>query len=196
MFTGLVKDTGTVEEVEDSGEGKRIKISSSGLKDAEKGESISVSGACLTVEKIDGNVATFFLAEETLDRTWFNTVSRGDELNLELSLKPEDRMGGHIVQGHVEAVSEIVEVEELEKGWNFRFEKPGEFDRYIVEKGFIAIEGISLTVTEVGEDFFSVTIIPETWKVTNLSEKSAGDKVNVETDVTGKYIEKMVENQT
>lgn len=196
MFTGLVKDTGTVENIEESGEGRRITVSSPIFEGAEVGESISVSGACLTVEELDGEEAVFFLAEETLDRTWFDNISEGSQINLEPSLKAEDRMGGHVVQGHVEAVSEVLEVEELEEGWNFTFSKPEELDDYIIEKGFIAVEGISLTVTEVDEDSFSVTIIPETWNVTNLSGKDEGSYVNIETDITGKYIEKMIEGRT
>jgi len=104
-------------------------------------------------------------------------------------------MGGHIVQGHVDETSKVVEVEELEEGWNSTFRKPEKLDNYIVEKGFISVEGICLTVTEVNDESFSVTIIPETWNVTNLSEKTKGDRVNVEADITGKYIEKMVEEQ-
>jgi riboflavin synthase len=191
MFTGLIEETGTVKKVEEAGEGKRIAVEAKEVaRDVSSGDSISVSGACLTVEEFDGDTLSFFLAEETLDRTWFAELEKGDSLNLERSLKPEDRMGGHYVQGHVDTNSEILEIEELEEGWNFTFSVPGEVDEYIVEKGFITVEGISLTVTEVTGKSFSVTVIPETWEATNLSEKVVGDSVNVEADVMAKYAAK------
>lgn len=192
MFTGLVEETSRVEKIEERGEGKQITLNSETLAESERGESISLSGACLTVEETGDNYAEFFLSEETLDKTWFDEIMEGDLLNFERSLKPDDRMGGHLVQGHVEAVSEVVELEELEEGWNMKFSKPAELENYIVKKGFITVEGISLTVTEDKDDFFAVTVIPETWEVTNLSEKKEGDKVNLETDVIARYVEKMV----
>lgn len=194
MFTGIVKDTAHVEKITDAGEGKRVILKGSELLgDAEKGESISVSGACLTVEEVGENSAEFFLAEETVEKTWFYSLENKDKLNIEPSLTPSDKMGGHIVQGHVETVSLVKEVEKLEEGWNISFTKPGKLSNYIVEKGFITVEGISLTVTEVEESYFAVTVIPETLDATNLSEKEEGDPVNLETDITARYIEKMVD---
>lgn len=191
MFTGLVEETGTVEKLSDAGEGKRIEVSADKVfEDADIGDSINVSGACLTAEEFTENGVQIFLAEETLDRTWFSDIEEGDDVNLERSLTPEDRMGGHYVQGHVDSVSEVLEIEELEEGWNFTFSMPGEVEQYIVEKGFIAIDGISLTITEVGEESFSVTIIPETWKKTNFSDLEEGGRVNIEVDVMAKYAEK------
>jgi riboflavin synthase len=195
MFTGIVKGTAEITYVEPQGEGLQLKAESSLFEGADKGESISLSGACLTVEKNDGSEIQIFLAEETIEKTWFDTISEGDQLNVERSLKAEDRLSGHIIQGHVEGTAKILEIEELEEGWNITFEKPSELGNYIVNKGYIGVEGISLTVTQITEDSFSVTIIPETWNVTNLSEKEEGDKVNIETDVTGRYVEKMVEKQ-
>jgi riboflavin synthase len=192
MFTGLVEETGYVREVEDAGEGKRITVDVNQIaEDVSVGDSISVSGACLTVEKFQNSVLKFFLAEETLERTWFSQIDEGDKLNLERPLTPEDRMGGHYVQGHVDATSEILEIEEMEEGWNLKFSIPGKVSSYIVEKGFIAVEGISLTVSEVESDGFWITIIPETWEVTNLSDKEKGEKVNIEADIMAKYAEKM-----
>jgi riboflavin synthase len=196
MFTGLVEETGSTESISVAGEGKRIQVSSHRVfEDADIGDSINVSGACLTVEEFTENGVQIFLAEETLDRTWFSELEEGDEFNLERSLTPEDRMGGHYVQGHVDAVSEIIEIEELEEGWNFTFSTPAEVEKYIVEKGFIAIDGISLTITEVDEDGFSATIIPETWRKTNLSQLEEGDEVNIEADVMAKYAEKIARYQ-
>lgn len=192
MFTGLVENTAEIISIENTGEGKRVRMKADEFKDVERGESVSVSGACLTVEGFGNGEAVFFLAEETLDKTWFKELETGDQVNIERALRADDRMGGHIVQGHVEAVGNVIEVEELEEGWNMTFEKPAEIDNYIVNKGFITVEGISLTITEVTEESFSVTIIPETWKITNLSEKKEGDKINLETDIVAKYVEKMI----
>lgn len=190
MFTGLVEETGKVVSVEDAGEGKRIVIQAETVfNDASIGDSISVSGTCLTVEEIDLPTAKFFLAEETLERTWFSEIEEGDRVNLERSLTPNDRMGGHFVQGHVEDEVEIKSIESLEEGWNFSFEMSEDLRPYIVEKGFIAVEGISLTVTEVSDTQFSVTVIPETWNKTNFSVKEEGSKVNIEADIMAKYAE-------
>lgn len=194
MFTGLVEETGKVTEIEQDGEGKRITIEADKVvEDVSIGDSISVSGACLTVEEFDEDNITFFLAEETLEKTWFSELETGEKVNLERSLKAGDRMGGHQVQGHIEAVGKVLEVEELEEGWNMTFELPEKLRNYVVEKGFVTVEGISLTTTEITEDSFSITVIPETWDVTNLSEKKEGDMVNLESDPIGRYVEKMVD---
>lgn len=196
MFTGLIQETGEVTEIKEAGEGKRIVIETERFFDDDsEGDSISVSGACLTIEDFSETGAEFFLAEETLEKTWFSDLSEGQKVNLEKALRAQDRMGGHIVQGHIEAYVEITDIEELEEGWNMSFRMPEGLENYIVKKGFIAVEGISLTVTEVKEESFSVTIIPETWKETNLSDKEEGGFVNIETDVMARYAEKMTENR-
>ncbi len=196
MFTGLVQETGEVTEIEEAGEGKRIAVRAGRFfEDDQEGDSISVSGACLTIESRQADTATFFLAEETLEKTWFSDLEEGDQVNLEKALRAKDRMGGHVVQGHVEAYVEVVEVEELEEGWNMTFAMPEGLENYIVSKGFIAVEGISLTLTEVTEETFSVTVIPETWDETNFSDKGEGDFVNIETDVMARYAEKMVNRE-
>ncbi|MFT4893014.1 MAG: riboflavin synthase [Candidatus Nanohaloarchaea archaeon] len=192
MFTGLVEETGEIASIKNAGEGKRIVVEAEEFfEDSEIGDSINVSGACLTIEKFTESGVEIFLAGETLEKTWFPELSEGDQVNLEKSLTPQDRMGGHYVQGHVDDVSEIIEIEELEKGRNLHFAIPEKFEQYIVEKGFIAVEGISLTVTQIDEKGFWITIIPETWEKTNLSEKEVGDKVNIEVDVMAKYAEKI-----
>ncbi len=194
MFTGLVEETGKIIDIQESGEGKRITLKAEKVvEDVSEGDSISVSGTCLTVESFSEDSLSFFLAEETLEKTWFSEIEEGSKLNLERSLKAEDRMGGHHVQGHVEAVGKVLEVEELEEGWNMIFELPEKLQNHIVEKGFVTVEGISLTTTEVTENSFSITVIPETWSVTNLSKKKEGDLVNLESDPIGRYVEKIVE---
>mgnify|MGYP002760474274 FL=1 len=196
MFTGIVEATVQVKEIRDAGEGKRISVTRpETLEEVSEGESISLSGTCLTVEEFDSESISFFLAEETLDKTWFSDIFEGDVLNFERSLTPDDRMGGHIVQGHVETSAEIFQIEELEEGWNFRFEKPDSLENLLVHKGFIAVEGISLTVTDIDEESFSVTVIPETWERTNFSRKNEGDQVNLEPDMMAKYVQKNMEKR-
>jgi len=193
MFTGIIEEKSSVKEIVDAGEGVRILISRpEAFKDVSTGESICLSGTCLTVEEFNSDVLGFFLAEETLKMTWFDKLNEGDIINLERSMKVGERLSGHIVQGHVESTAEILEIEELEEGWNMTFNTPEKIGDLIVYKGYIGVEGISLTVTEVEHDFFSVTVIPETWKRTNLSGKSVGDRVNIETDMMGKYAEKIL----
>lgn len=193
MFTGLVEETGTVAEIESAGSGKRVTITADTVYgDADVGDSISVCGVCLTVEALEDDRAEFFVANETFERTWFSRVDVGTQVNLERCLTPTDRMGGHIVQGHVDATTEIRAIEELESEWQFTFEKPAELSEYVVEKGFIAIEGMSLTITHLDDETFSVMIIPETYNVSNLSEKAVGDRVNLEVDVVAKYVESVV----
>lgn len=196
MFTGIVEETGIVKELSEAGEGIRVSVKRpETYEELSNGESISVSGACLTVEEFDDEVMKFFLAEETLEKTWFSDIEKNNHLNLERSVKVGDRLSGHIVQGHVESRSEVQRIEELEEGWNMTFELPESLQDLVVHKGYVAVEGISLTVTEVKNDSFSVTVIPETWKRTNLSEKEEGDAVNLETDMMGKYAEKMMKEK-
>jgi len=193
MFTGIVKDTGKVRSIEKQSDGVRVLISGSKiLESAEIGESISINGACLTVERTETESAEFYIMDETLDKTWFSKLEKDTTVNIEPSLTPEDRMGGHIVQGHIEDFAEIESIEKGEESWKITFELPDKLSNYIVSKGFIAVEGISLTVTEVNENSFSVALIPETLDKTNLSEKTEKDFVNLETDVTARYVEKMV----
>lgn len=192
MFTGLVEETGEIVSVESAGEGKRVKVEAAGFfEDSEIGDSINISGACLTIESFTGSGVEIFLAEETLKKTWFPELTEAEKVNLEKSLTPKDRMGGHYVQGHVDTTAEIKEIQELEEGWNFWFSLPEEFEKFIVEKGFIALEGISLTVVNIEEERFSITVIPETWESTNLSRKAEGDQVNLEVDVMAKYAKKV-----
>lgn len=192
MFTGLVEETAKVKSVRKAGEGKRITLEKTEmLKSNAEGASINVSGACLTIEKIMDNKVKFFLAEETLEKTWFDSLEEGNLLNIEEPLTPNDKMGGHYVQGHIDTTSKIKNIEELEKGWNITFTKPEDVSQFIVSKGFITVEGISLTISETNEKNFSVTIIPETWERTNISEKNIGEQVNLEVDIMAKYAQKI-----
>jgi riboflavin synthase len=212
MFTGIVEETGTVAAVEDSDAGRRLGIGAP-FEDLEGGQSIAVDGACLTVEEFeDGEWFSVFLARETLDRTTFDAVSEGDEVNLERALAADGRFDGHVVQGHVDGTTEIRDVERVGQGpasaasgtssdgassdgdWSYTFEMPPELERYVVQKGSIALDGISLTVASIDEaaGTFSVAIVPTTYHETTLSERDPGDEVHVEVDVFAKYVERML----
>jgi len=195
MFTGIVEATGEVRAVEDTDEGRRLRIGTD-FEDLEHGQSISVSGACLTVEEsVDGEWFSVFLAEETIDRTFFDSIGEGDSVNLERAMPADGRFDGHIVQGHVDATATVEGIEQVggdDGDWRFTFSLPADSERYVVEKGSITVDGISLTVADRTEDDFAVAIIPTTYDVTTLSEKSVGDPVHLEVDVIAKYVERMV----
>jgi riboflavin synthase len=199
MFTGIVETTGEVLSISDSDDGRRLRLSMP-FTGVETGQSISVSGACLTVEAFsDGEWIEVFLAEETLDRTFFDTLDVGDRLNLERAMPADGRFDGHIVQGHVDATGEITAIERAGEStgdvydgdWTFTFSVPADHREYLVEKGSITIDGVSLTVADCTNDGLSVAIIPTTYNETTLSEKSVGDPVHLEFDVIAKYVEQL-----
>jgi riboflavin synthase len=194
MFTGIVEETGEIVEIEDTDAGRRLRIGTT-FSDLTGGQSISVDGACLTVEDhVDGEWFSVFLAAETLDRTTFDSVAEGEGVNLERALAADERFDGHVVQGHVDGTTEVVEVERIGEDWAYTFELPPGLEQYVVEKGSIALDGISLNVASLDEaaGTFSVAIIPTTYHETTLSETEAGDPVHVEVDVFAKYVERML----
>ncbi|MBX0322969.1 riboflavin synthase [Halomicroarcula sp. F13] len=191
MFTGIVEATGEVQAVVDDEGGRRVRIGApfAGL---DHGQSISVSGACLTVEKFaDGEWFEVFLARETLARTYFDDLAGGDAVNLERAMPADGRFDGHIVQGHVDATAEITAIEREGDDWTFTFSLPETQRDYLVEKGSITVDGISLTVAARDDESFDVAIIPTTYDETTLSEKSVGDPVHLEVDVVAKYVEQL-----
>ncbi|WP_276251843.1 riboflavin synthase [Haloarcula rara] len=191
MFTGIVEATGEVLAVTDDEGGRRIRVGTP-FSDLAHGQSISISGACLTVEDYtDGEWAEFFLARETLAKTFFDTLEVGDRVNLERAMPADGRFDGHIVQGHVDATAEVADIEQEGEDWTFSFSLPEHQRDYLVEKGSITVDGISLTVAARYEDRFDVAIIPTTYDETTLSEKSAGDPVHLEVDVVAKYVEQL-----
>jgi len=201
MFTGIVEATGEVLAVTDDEGGRRIRVGTP-FSDLSHGQSISISGACLTVEDYaDGEWVDLFLARETLDRTFFDTLAEGDRVNLERAMPADGRFDGHIVQGHVDATAEVVGIEqegasssersEYDGDWTFTFSLPETQRDYLVEKGSITVDGISLTVASREADSFDVAIIPTTYDETTLSEKSVGDPVHLELDVVAKYVEQL-----
>ena len=193
MFTGLVETTGSVLSVEDGGMA-RIRISASELASGTRfGDSVSVNGVCLTVSEAEDGVLAFNAMHETLRRTALGALEEGTLVNLERAMSPEDRFGGHIVQGHVDGVGEVLSVRAEGDAEIWEFAAPETVLRYTVEKGSICVDGISLTVVEVTDDGFTVSILPQTRAVTNLRELKAGSQVNLEADVIGKYVERLLE---
>ncbi|SDL73515.1 riboflavin synthase alpha chain [Corynebacterium mycetoides] len=193
MFTGLVEDIGEVVGLETLGDAVRIAIRSPRVtEDAAHGDSIAVDGVCLTVVDTSDGVFTADVMAETLKRSRLGSYAPGTKVNLERALAAGQRMGGHIVQGHVDAVARLVSREASEHWEVLRFTLPAELERYVVEKGSITVNGTSLTVSAVGEDFFEVSLIPTTLAETTAGGLAAGDEANLEVDIVAKYVEKMV----
>ncbi len=193
MFTGLIEDKGTLVARNREGSDWKLVIKTNlDTSEISFGDSIAINGACLTVEQINGDQLTFHTLQETLDRTSLGQVNVGGVVNMERALKLGDRLDGHIVAGHVDCVSEILGVETSSDDIVVKVALPQEFAGQFIEKGSIAIDGISLTIAKLTEDYFTVHLIPVTWQDTNLAHKTAGDKVNLETDVLGKYIERQL----
>ena len=193
MFTGIVEEVGTVTDVTRTDDGRRLRIAADRvLGDLEPGDSVSVSGACLTVEDRDDSGFAVFLAAETVDRTYLGALAAGDGVNLERAMPADGRFDGHLVQGHVDTTTRIEAVEPVGEDWTFTFALPTDHERYVVQKGSIALDGISLTVADRRDAAFDVAIIPTTYRETTLSEKDPGDPVHVEIDIIAKYVESML----
>ncbi|WP_461828818.1 riboflavin synthase [Aquifex sp.] len=187
MFTGLVEEVGKVISLKKSPEGAVLTVETS-LGDINIGDSVAVNGACLTVVEIKQNKVSFELSPETLERTNLGLLKTGDFVNLERALRVGDRLGGHIVQGHVDFTARITSFKNLGKHRELIIEIPHGWEKYFVEKGSVALDGISLTVNTVQGNKISINIIPHTYQHTNLKYKKVGDLLNVETDVIGKYV--------
>ena len=193
MFTGLVEEVGLVSSME-SGEMLRLSISADRVTaDTRAGDSVSVNGACLTVGEADGGTLTFFAMPETLRRTALGALREGSAVNLERAMASGDRFGGHIVQGPVDGLGGVLGVRSEGEAEIWEFSAPEAVLRYCVEKGSICVDGISLTIVSVGPDTFAVSIVPQTRANTNLGVLRAGDRVNLEADVIGKYVERLLE---
>jgi len=191
MFTGIVEELGEVAGIEHRGDAARLTIRG-GTTDTSAGESISVNGVCLTVTDISGGTFTADVMGETLNRSGLGALTPGNRVNLERSVRLADRLGGHLVQGHVDATGTIVSRAPSAHWDQVRIEIPAVISRYVVEKGSIAVDGVSLTVSALGEAWFEVCLIPETLARTTLGTKQPGDTVNLEVDVLAKYVEKLL----
>jgi riboflavin synthase len=193
MFTGIVEELGTVEAVEEQEDALRLSIrAGTVLEGTGLGDSISVNGCCLTVAATADGVWTADVMQETLDKTSLRGVQPGDRVNLERAVTADKRLGGHIVQGHVDGVGEIRRRESSEHWEVVEISLPDGLGRYLVDKGSITVDGVSLTVVEAGDDSFTVSLIPETLARTTLGFRQAGDRVNLEADVLAKHVEKLL----
>jgi len=193
MFTGIVEELGTVAALEDQGDACRLTIAASTvLEDAGLGDSIAVNGCCLTVASLGDGTWTADVMQETLSRTSLAGVQPGDRVNLERAVTPQTRLGGHIVQGHVDGVGTVVARTPSEHWELVAIALPDGLARYVVEKGSIAVDGVSLTVVEVGDDALTVSLIPETLARTTLGVRAVGERVNLEVDVLAKHVEKLL----
>jgi len=193
VFTGLIEEVGKVKNIVRKSSGLRLTIETKEIhRETKVGDSVSVNGACLTVEETSGNELVFFVSGETLKRTNLKLLRVNDWVNLERALRLGDRIGGHLVQGHVDATTKILRIRKTGEEFVFSFQTPKDFHRFMVEKGSVAIDGISLTITNVTQTTFSVTVVPHTFENTNLKFRKVGDTVNVEFDLIGKYLEKLI----
>lgn len=196
MFTGIVEEAGRVQAVEARAEGRRLRIEAAQvLEDLRQGDSVSVSGVCLTAVDIDGSGFWVDVSRETLERTTLGEARAGTPVNLERAMPASGRLGGHIVQGHVDGTGVVRVMEERGGGdWWLEVEAPQEVARYLVYKGSVAVDGISLTVARVEGPVFAVAVIPHTWAHTTLKEARPGARVNLEVDILAKYVERLLEN--
>ena len=195
MFTGIIEELGSVRSIEERGENARIVISAQIVTEGTNhGDSISVNGVCLTALDIQPDSFAADVSRETLLRSTLGSLKPGAPVNLERAVTPATRLGGHIVQGHVDARGQFAGIEDHGESWTIRIGYPEEIARYLVFKGSVAVEGISLTIAGLTEEYFEVAIIPKTWEVTNLSHLKPGDDVNLEVDVIGKYVERLLAN--
>jgi riboflavin synthase len=193
MFTGIIEELGEIVAIEPATESARLTIRGPLVtQDAAHGASIAVNGVCLTVVDLKEDTFTADVMRETLDRSSLGVLEPGSRVNLERPVRLSDRLGGHLVQGHVDGVGTIVAREPGENWEVVRISLPGGLGRYIVEKGSITVDGISLTVVDAGDDRFSVSLIPTTLDLTTLGRKAVGEPVNLEVDVIAKYVERMI----
>lgn len=196
MFTGLIQDVGTIRKIDRRGDSAVLIIASKLVNDdLQLGESIAVNGVCLTVTAWDSSNFTADVSPESLDCTTLGSLHPGAEVNLERALRLCDRLGGHMVSGHVDCIAQVRKRYHDNNAERFEFFVPQSSMRYLVAKGSVAIDGISLTVNEVSADGFSVAIIPHSLEMTTLNNKKIGDKVNIETDILGRYVERLLQGK-
>lgn len=193
MFTGLIEELGTIADVEPLAEGRRIRVDASLVtSDLSNGDSIAVNGVCLTALEVDRSGFFADVSPETLNRTTLGSLDRGARINLERSVTPNTRLGGHMVQGHVDGRGEFLGADVHGDFWTVTIGFPPFLARYFVHKGSVAVEGISLTIAELQETNFQIAVIPKTWEMTNLSTLKRNDYVNLEVDIIAKYVERMM----
>ena len=193
MFTGLIEEVGVVAGTEIGEDGGSIRVDARVVtSDLQNGDSIAVNGVCLTAVGVTDNSFSADVSPETLERTTLGRLKAGSPVNLERAATPTTRLGGHLVQGHVDARGTFISAEQEGDFWTVKICFPIELARYFVHKGSVAVDGISLTIAALADDHFDVAIIPKTWQATNLSSLHLGDAVNLEADVIAKYVERLL----
>ncbi len=192
MFTGLVQDLGRISGHDLTDDGVRLTVESELARELSGGDSVAVNGVCLTAIAVGERSFTAEVMNETLQRSSLRDAQTGTEVNLELPLRASDRLGGHVVQGHVDGIGVVAEIEDDGFARRIRVSAPEEVLRYIVSKGSVAVDGVSLTITQIDDTSFTVSLIPETLERTNLGAARPGTAVNLEVDVLAKYVEKLV----
>ncbi|MEU8360932.1 riboflavin synthase [Nonomuraea sp. NPDC048882] len=196
MFTGIIEELGEVVAIRQEGGGALLSVRGPVVtSDAKHGDSIAVNGVCLTVVEVAGDVFTVDVIKESLERSSLGALTEGSAVNLERAVRADQRLGGHIVQGHVDGTAVLLSRDPGESWDDLRFSLSPALSRYVAEKGSIAIDGISLTVTTVDDESFGVSLIPTTLKLTTMAERQVGDMVNIEVDVIAKYVERLVVRQ-
>ena len=192
MFTGIIKELGTVEAVEASDDGARLRIRADLVTDLEAGDSVAVNGACLTATSVGGGEFGADVMHQTLSLTTLGALEGSSRVNLELPLRPADRLGGHVVQGHVDGIATVTDISSDGFAKRLRVELPDELLPYVVERGSIAIEGVSLTIADLSDSALEVSLIPETLERTTLGSLELGDRANVECDVLARYVRRQL----
>ncbi len=196
MFTGIIEECGTVTGVIEFADSRRLTIAATVVtSDIAPGDSIAVNGVCLTAVEPSGRGFSADVMQESLDRSSLGDVTTGDRVNLERALRVSDRLGGHVVSGHVDGLAKVAVLDQSEHWRLMRLTVPSDLLRYVVEKGSICLDGVSLTVSAIGDDWIEVSLIPTTLAETTLGRLAVGDRVNVEVDVLAKYVEKLVEGE-
>lgn len=195
MFTGLVEEIGKISTITKSGDGRIIRVECDKiLSDLKIDDSVAIEGVCQTVVSIKGKIFEVVAVEETLRKTNFKNLSIGKKVNLERAIRLSDRLGGHIVQGHVDTIGEVKSIVQETNNYLVSIEFPKEFKKWVIPVGSICLNGVSLTVAKVNDNLITVAVIPHTWQVTTLGKLKTGDLINIEFDVLGKYIENMMLN--
>ncbi|NQY27472.1 MAG: riboflavin synthase [Piscirickettsiaceae bacterium] len=198
MFTGIIAAIGKIENIQPQAGDLRLHVNTQDLdlSDVKLGDSVAINGVCLTVVEHKQSILGFDVSRESLDRTSLGALSKGSAVNLEKALAVGDRLGGHFVSGHVDGLATVISMQESARSVQFRFEIPAGLERYIAEKGSICIDGTSLTVNDVSDNWFEVNIIPHTMQETVMSYYRQGTKVNLEVDLIARYLERLLPNQS
>jgi riboflavin synthase len=192
VFTGLIEDVGRVDSIDRGGEGARLRIASHLADELAVGDSIAVNGCCLTATAVEGDRFETEAMNQTLEVTALDAIEQGSRVNLELAMKVGDRLGGHIVQGHVDGVGAVASIQDDGFARRVRIDLPTQLLQFVVDKGSITLNGVSLTVADLGDSWAEVSLIPETLERTNLGEVQAGSRLNVECDVVAKYVDRLM----